>query len=179
MKTILWAALTANGNYAQSSPENPPRPEALQDFAMQARAAGNFIVGRRTFAGMQDSTRVAQSEQSSAGNPFAGLDIVVLSQSVKEIPGVKVAESPQAALAYLQAKGHTTALLSGGADLHNAFLAQGLVDEVIFDIAPVFEGKGLNLLLDQDRYLYKPVQLLDCKPLGSGVVQLRYSLGRG
>jgi dihydrofolate reductase len=175
MKTILWAALTANGNYAQSSPENPPRPEALQDFATQARAAGNFIVGRRTFAGMQDSTRVAQSEQT--GNPFAGLDIVVLSQSVKEIPGVKVVESPQAALAYLQAQGHTTALLSGGADLHNTFLAHGLVDEVIFDIAPVFEGKGLNLLLDQDRYLYKHVQLLDCKPLGSGVVQLRYSLG--
>jgi dihydrofolate reductase len=174
MKTILWAALSANGNYAQSSPENPPKPEALQDFAMQARSTGNFIVGRRTFIGMLESSQGTQNEQ--AGNPFAGLDIVVLSQSVKEIPGVKVVEAPQAALAYLQAKGHTTALLSGGADLHNAFLAQGLVDEVIFDIAPVFEGKGLNLLLDQDRYLYKDVQLLDCKPLGSGVVQLRYSL---
>jgi dihydrofolate reductase len=175
MKTILWAALTANGNYAQSSPENPPRPEALRDFAMQAGAAGNFIVGRRTFMGMLESSQGAQGEQPG-GNPFAGLDIVVLSQSVKEIPGVKVVESPQAALAYLQAQGHTTALLSGGADLHNTFLAQGLVDEVIFDIAPVFEGKGLNLLLDQDRYLYKHVELLDCKPLGSGVVQLRYSL---
>ncbi len=176
MKTILWATLTANGNYAQSSPENPPKPEALQDFAMQAGAAGNFIVGRRTFMGMLESSQGIQNEQT--GNPFAGLDIVVLSQSVKEIPGVTVVESPQAALAYLQARGHTTALLSGGADLHNAFLAQGLVDEVIFDIAPVFEGKGFNLLLDQDRYLYKHVQLLDCKPLGSGVVQLRYSLTR-
>jgi len=175
MKTILWAALSANGNYAQSSPENPPKPEALQDFVMQARSAGNFIVGRRTFIGMLESSQGTQNEQTA--NPFAGLDIVVLSQSVKEIPGVKVVESPQAALAYLQAKGHTTALLSGGADLHNTFLAHGLVDEVIFDIAPVFEGKGLNLLLDQDRYLYKHVQLLDCKPLGSGVVQLRYSLG--
>lgn len=25
MKTILWATLTANGNYAQSTPENPPK----------------------------------------------------------------------------------------------------------------------------------------------------------
>src|SRR5689334_2206534 len=101
MKTILWAALSANGNYAQSSPENPPKPEALQDFVMQARSAGNFIVGRRTFIGMLESSQGTQNEQTA--DPFAGLDIVVLSQSVKEIPGVKVVESPQAALAYLQA----------------------------------------------------------------------------
>ena len=25
MKTTLWATLTANGNYAQSSPDNPPK----------------------------------------------------------------------------------------------------------------------------------------------------------
>jgi dihydrofolate reductase len=168
MKTILWATLTANGNYAQSSPEHPPKMEALGDFAAQARATGNFIVGRRTFEGMQ----------ASGGNPFGEVDIVVVSQSVKDIPGVKVVETPQEALDYLQRKGHTTALLSGGADLHNAFLGQGLVDEVIFNVAPVMEGKGLNLLLDQDHYQYRDVQLLDCKPLGGGVIQLRYALGQ-
>ena len=168
MKTILWATLTANGNYAQSSPEHPPKMEALGDFAAQARATGNFIVGRRTFEGMQ----------ASGGNPFGEVDIVVVSQSVKDIPGVKVVESPQEALNYLQEKGHTTALLSGGADLHNAFLGQRLVNEVIFNVAPVMEGKGLNLLLDQDHYQYRDVQLLDCKPLGGGVIQLRYALGQ-
>lgn len=168
MKTILWATLTANGNYAQSSPEHPPKMEALGDFATQAKAAGNFIVGRRTFEGMQ----------ASGGNPFGEVDIVIVSQSVKDIPGVKVAGSPQEALDYLQGKGHTTALLSGGADLHNAFLGQGLVDEVIFNVAPVMEGKGLNLLLDTGDYQYQDVQLLDCKPLGGGVIQLRYALGQ-
>lgn len=176
MKTILWATLTANGNYAQSSPEHPPKMEALDDFAAQARATGNFIVGRRTFEGMQDQNRIAQTETASGGNPFAYLDIVVISQNVKDIPGVKIVESPQEALNYLQGKGHTTALLSGGADLHNAFLGQGLVDEVIFNVAPVMEGKGLNLLLDQDQYQYQDVQLLDCKPLGGGIIQLRYAL---
>ena len=168
MKTILWATLTANGNYAQSSAEHPPKPEAFNDFVAHAKAAGNFIVGRRTFEGMQ----------AGGGNPFGEIDIVVISQSVKEIPGVKVAGSPQEALNYLQAKGHTTALLGAGADLHNTFLGQGLVDEVIFDIAPVLEGKGLNLLLDTDRYQYKDVQLLDFKSLGNGVVQLHYAVGQ-
>lgn len=166
MKTILWATLTANGNYAQSSPEHPPKPEAFGDFVAQIREAGNFIVGRRTFENMQ----------AGGNGPFAGVDIVVVSQKRAAIPGVKIAQSPQDALAYLQAKGHQTALVGAGADLHNAFLAQGLADEVIFNIAPVLEGKGLNLLLDQHEYQYRDVRLLDCKPLGGGIIQLRYAL---
>ena len=57
MKTILWATLSANGNYAQSSPENPPKKEAFDDFVKQARAAGNLIVGRRTFEGILSTRR--------------------------------------------------------------------------------------------------------------------------
>jgi dihydrofolate reductase len=166
MKTILWATLTANGNYAQSSPEHPPKKEALDDFVTQVQVAGNFIVGRRTFEGMQ----------ASGGNPFGEVDIVVVSQSVTAIPGVKVVGSPQEALNYLQEKGHPTALVGAGADLHNAFLGQGLVDELIFNVAPVLEGKGFNLLLDQDHYQYQDVQLLDFKSLGGGVVQLHYAV---
>lgn len=169
MKTILWATLTSNGNYAQSSPNNPPKKEALSDFAANAQAAGNFIVGRRTFEGMQ---------ASSGEGAFAGMDIVVVSASVKEIPGVTVVRSPREALSYLQDKGYQTALISGGADLHNAFLGQELVDELIFNVAPVLEGKGLNLLIDTEKYQYKEVELLNFKSLGSGIVQLHYVIGR-
>jgi dihydrofolate reductase len=171
MKTILWATLTANGNYAQSGPENPPKKEALDDFAAHAMAAGNFIVGRRTFEAMAGSG-------GGGGGPFAALDIVVISRSAEAIPGVTIARSPQEALDYLRGKGHQTALIAGGADVHNAFLGSGLVDELTFNIAPVLEGKGHNLLIDKDSYRYKHVQLLDSKPLGSGVIQLRYAVGR-
>jgi dihydrofolate reductase len=167
MKTILWAAMTANGNYAQSSPEHPPKKEALDDFAAQAKAAGNFIVGRQTFEGMR---------ASGGGGAFADIDIVVVSKSAKEIPGTTVVGSPQEALNYLQEKGYQTALLSGGADLHNAFLGEGLVDEAIFNVVPVLEGKGLNLLLDKGQYQHKDVQLLDFKSLGGGVIQLHYAV---
>ncbi|WP_261304314.1 dihydrofolate reductase family protein [Paenibacillus andongensis] len=168
MKTILWATLAANGNYAQSSPENPPKKEALDDFTKHATAAGNFIVGRRTFEAMK----------GNGGGPFADIDIVVVSKSAIEIPGITVARSPQEALDLLQQKGHQTALIAGGADLHNAFLSLGLVDELIFNVAPVLEGKGLNLLIDQHDYRYKHVELLDSKSLGSGVIQLHYAVAR-
>ncbi|GIO63764.1 dihydrofolate reductase family protein [Paenibacillus cineris] len=167
MKTILWAALSANGNYAQSGPDNPPKPEALADFAAHAGRSGNFIVGRRTFEGMQ---------ASGGGAAFEGLDIVVVTKRVKEIAGVTVVSSPEEALQYLASRGHSTALLAGGADLHNAFLGSGLVDELVFNVAPVLEGKGLNLVTDQHEYQFKDVELLDCKPLGSGVVQLHYAV---
>ncbi|WP_159887771.1 dihydrofolate reductase family protein [Paenibacillus puerhi] len=178
MKTILWATLTANGNYAQTSTDNPPKREALDDFAAQAKAAGNFIVGRRTFEEMTDPSRVSQEEQSNSGGPFAGLDIVMISRNIAAIPGLTVVKSPQEALSYLQQKGHQTALISGGAEIHNSFLEQGLVDEVIFNLAPVMEGKGLNLLINKDNYRFEPVQLLDCRPLGGGVVQLHYAIDR-
>lgn len=169
MKTILWATLTANGNYAQSTTENPPKKAALDDFVSQARAAGNFIVDRRTFEGMVGN---------GGGGLFAGIDIVVVSRNASAIPGVTVVRSPEEALNYLRQKGHQTALISGGAEIYNSFLGQGIVDEVIFNVAPVLEGKGLNLLIDVDTYRSKDVQLLDCRPLGDGVVQLRYAIER-
>jgi dihydrofolate reductase len=166
MKTILWATLTANGNYAQSTPEHPPRGEALADFAAQARAAGNFVVGRRTFEGFN----------AGGGNGLAGIDIVVVSSGELNIPGVTRAASPQEALAYLARQGHGTALLAGGEHLHNAFLAQNLVDELIFNITPALEGKGLNLALQAGQY--RDARLLGCSEIGGGTVQLRYAVNR-
>ncbi|GMK49076.1 riboflavin biosynthesis protein RibD [Paenibacillus glycanilyticus] len=169
MKTILWATLSANGNYAQSGPDNPPKKEALHDFATHAKAAGNFIVGRRTFEGMRGN---------GGPGPVGEVDIVIVSRNASDIPGVTVVRSPEEALNHLRQKGHHTALISGGADIHNSFLSQNLVDEVIFNVAPVMEGKGLNILIDKDNYLYKHVELLNCKPLGGGIVQLRYAIHR-
>jgi hypothetical protein len=70
MKTIVWATLTANGNYAQASAAHPPKPEALGDFAAHAKRVGNFIVGRRTFEAFQsDPTRkVDDAEREFSGH---------------------------------------------------------------------------------------------------------------
>jgi dihydrofolate reductase len=64
-------SLTANGNYARVRPDHSKK-EALEDFATQARSAGNFIMGRRTFEAFQ---------ASGADKGFAGLDIFVVFQA--------------------------------------------------------------------------------------------------
>ncbi|GHO92354.1 hypothetical protein KSF_024020 [Reticulibacter mediterranei] len=166
MKIILWATLVANGNFAQISAENSSHREAFGDFLARAQATGNFIVGRKTF----------EELATSGGGNMGEIDMVLVSQTIEEIPGVKVVSSPKEALTYLQAKGYTTTLLAGGAALHNAFLGQGLVDELIFNVVPALEGKGLNLLLDQDRYQYQEVKLLGFQSLGNDIVQLHYAV---
>lgn len=166
MKTILWATLVANGNFAQISAENPSHRAAFGDFLARARATGNCIVGRKTF----------EELAASGGGSMDDIDMVLVSQTIQEIPGVKVVRSPQEALTYLQARGYTTVLLAGGATLHNAFLGQGLVDELIFNVVPALEGKGLNLLLDPDRYQYQEATLLGFQSLGNDIVQLHYAV---
>lgn len=169
MKTMLWATLSANGNYAQSGPGNPPNQDAFKDFVTNAVTAGNFIVGRRTYEGMLESGGIREA-------PLAHLDVIVVSRHVTHLAGATIVPSPQEALRLLQQKGYQTALIGAGAELHNAFLSQGLVDELIFNVAPVLEGKGLNILLDEGQYKYKAIELLDCRPLGGGVIQLRYAV---
>jgi dihydrofolate reductase len=170
MKVTLWATLTANGNYARSTKEHPPKPQALADFAEQVAAQRNFIVGKRTF---QEFQAQPPRSDSSAGAVFASADIVVVS-SDGTVPAPAVAASPAAALAHLKQRGHERALLAGGERLHNAFLAADLVDELVLNIAPGLEDNGLKLVLPQGRY--RELTLLGSRELGGGVVQLRYAL---
>lgn len=165
MKVILWATLSANGNYARATPENPPRPQALQDFETHAKAAGNFVVGRATFEGFA----------ARGPNPaFASTDIVVVSKRPVSIPGVLSATGPRTAIELLRERGHATVLLSGGERLHNAFLAEGLVDELVLNYVPVIEGQGLSIHLPAGTH--KAATLQGITDLGGGVVQMRYGL---
>lgn len=168
----LWATLTANGNYARSTPQHPPQPRALADFAEQVAAHRNFIVGKRTF---QEFRAQPQRSDGGASGVFASADIVVVS-SASDVPAPAVAPSPEAALAHLRERGHERALLAGGERLHNAFLAADLVDELVLNVAPGLEDAGLKLELPPGRY--RELSLLGSRELGGGVVQLRYALPR-
>lgn len=176
MKTILWATLSANGNYARASDTYPPKPEATADFAAQAAACGNFIVGRHTFEAFRAQPTRAGTADDTTRNPFASTTIVVVSTTKLSMPGVHCATTPQGALAIVRAAGHSSALLAGGTQLHNAFLEHDLVDELVLDIAPALEDEGLKLQLPKGAH--RELELLAWKPLGGGLVQLHYALER-
>jgi dihydrofolate reductase len=170
MHTIVWAALTANGNYAKGDPPHPPRTEALRDFARHAQRAGNCIVGRRTFERFRAE---AQQRPEDSQQAFAHVRTVVVSKGAAELPGATRVDNPAAALAALNRLGYKTALVAGGETLINAFLAEGLVDEIVLTIAPEFESDGLRLRLPHGQF--HALQLLNVRELGGGVAQLRYA----
>lgn len=167
MKTILWAILSANGNYARRYPSK----EALDDFAAHVGRSGNIIAGRKTFELIQANEN---RESGITAHAFTKADIVVLSKRGSSIPGVTVVGSPQEALKYLSGKGHQTALIAGGEKTHNAFLAENLVDELVFNITPTLESEGLKILLPKDSFM--EINLLTFSELGSGLVQLHYAI---
>jgi len=172
MKTILWATLSANGNYARSSQRHAPKPEATADFAAQARKYGNFVVGRQTFVEFQENA--SRRPQNAS---LDGIDVVVVSSTLSLPPGApaRTAADPRAALALLRERGHQAALVVGGERTHNAFLAAGLVDEVIVVVTPSLEDEGRKIVLPRGER--RDVTLLEHEPLGGGLIRLRYALG--
>ncbi|MFI6901745.1 dihydrofolate reductase family protein [Nonomuraea sp. NPDC050394] len=151
MRTILYASITPDGRLHRAEGGHRIPPAILMDFLAGAREAGNLIMGRGTFSLM------------AGPQELAGLDVVVLSRRRQDLEGAHVAASPAEALRHLEARGHGTALLSGGAATYAAFLKEGLVDEV-----------RLNLLPSDGA----PVRLLRARNLSDGTLQVAAAVSR-
>lgn len=168
MKIILWAEIMANGFYPHDPNEFQTPAEAWADFYGHVAQAGNVIFGRKT----------VEEVLAAGGDPhYVKVDVVAVSRQVSELPGVLCAPSPQQAVDILGAKGHTVAFVGGGDTILNAFLAEGLADELIFLIPPAIGGREFGLALPEGQH--KDLRLHAVKELGSGCVKLHYLLERG
>ena len=76
----------------------------------------------------------------------------------------------------VEAAGGQNVWLVGGGDLVGQFHDQGLLDEVILGVAPVFLGAGAPLL--PRRILSSQLRLIDVTRHGSTFVTLRYAVSR-
>jgi dihydrofolate reductase len=65
----------------------------------------------------------------------------------------------------------------GGGDLSGQFYDAGLLDEMIIQVGSVTLGRGKPLF--PRRVLSPHLRLVDTRPLGTGMVELRYELARG
>lgn len=163
MKTILWAAITANGTYMHGDSDYRWKKEVFEDFDACALEAGNCIVGRKTY-----------EEYVGSGATMGDLEVVVVSRSKGDVPGITVVASPREALWHLEQKGFASALVGGGDSLLNAFLADGLADEIVFNITPEMGGPGNHIALSAPQV--KPLKLLGFREIGAGILRLHYAL---
>jgi dihydrofolate reductase len=158
MKTILYAGVTANGNYGDSDAGPMPKKEELDDLFSHAKQAGNIVMGRRTY------------EIFGGDDSFAGLDVVVVSKSAS-FEGVKSVTSLQEMVDYLRGKSYERAFIIGGVTLHNALLTEGMTDELYINILP-YIANGLDLGPIDGRFI--ELELIAHKHIGAGIVQIHY-----
>ncbi len=172
MKTTLLASVSMDGFIADASGV-PSFPEAAwPDWCARANqaggGAGGVIAGRASVEqivefGMADAVTLPHKR--------------VLSSREADVADWKRAGSPAEALATLAAAGVEEAIVGGGRAVYHAFMAAGLVDEVVLDLQPAVFGSGVPLFGEE--LDVTALKLLETTPLNEDALRVRYRVVRG
>ena len=139
------------------------------DFAALFKQFDTLLMGRRTFELMQ----------KSGGATMGGMQTIVFSRTLRQSDFPKVAVSSKVAqtVAALKEKPGKDIWLFGGGELFRSVLDAGLIDTVEVAVVPVMLSQGVPLLPVGSR---SPVlELIETKPLPTGIVLLSYALRKG
>ena len=168
MKTTLYLTSSADGYIACCDHSVPWGSEAWDNFIGFCAEYKNIIVGAKSY------------ELMHAANDLEKFNVkrcLVVSKKLSSVAEAEalIVRSPREALTVLQNEGFDRALLSGGRAVAQAFLDQGLVDELVLDVQAVILGKGIQMpSLTSD--LLK-LRLIDSRKSGADSVMLRYGPG--
>ena len=136
MKTILVAALTADGYIGRSANE-PADWTSKQDkgtFVRLTREAGVMVMGANTFA--------------TIGRALPGRRTIVYTHHPERInvPGIETTtEAPADLIARLSSEGAGGLAVCGGTQIYSLFIQADLIDELYLTTEPVLMGQGIQL----------------------------------
>lgn len=170
MKLIWHPAVTLDGNIATAAGNSDwPTETDGQLFEKAIKNCQAVIVGHTTFKQYKDevfpisgATTFVWTRTPETGEPVSG---------VKYISG-----DPAKVLAALETRGIKECILAGGTETNNAFMAAGVVDEIIATVYPLLLGKGMGLLTLEN--FEAKLELLISHPIGDGVVRNHYKVIR-
>jgi len=166
MKVILYMAITANGYIAKKNNDTPWSSEEFASYFSHVRSAKHVIVGHKTFKLFR------ASDFADMGHPL--VIILTRKSSLSDKDQVKYVNSPQQALQVLEAKGFMQALVTGGGETNQAFLDQGLIDEIYLDVEPILFGQDIPLFAPT---VYDcQLELLGTLKLNPHTLQLHYKV---
>lgn len=167
MKVIIGANISMNGKVLLDDIQDHqvPQQEATEYLISTAVRIGNLVIGKNTFESIRQLPDGIQGM-------FPGVEIVLLSSSPQRTSGIKVAGSPEEAIAYLTEKGFTEIAVGGGTATYNAFLEKDLVTDIYFNIIPVITGSGG--VLGTNHQLTTGFNLTEHSLLSDGCMRLNY-----
>src|SRR5579862_7277889 len=166
MKLIWNPAMTLDGYIAKLDGDSDWVAEQdSQFFRSLVRQAGCVIAGRNTY-----------DQYKGDVFPIDGAFTYVLTSrphDAEPADGVEfITATPKELIHKLAAAGFEAAVLAGGSQTNSAFVAAGLVDEIVVNIYPMLFGQGLQLV--QGAQCALELKLTATTVLDGGIVQCRY-----
>ncbi len=181
-RLIAWNVMTLDGYF-----EGPTAwdlemhatvwGDELEAFSLaQGEEIGTLLFGRKTYEGMaahwtRETGEIADM-MNDIGKAVASRSLKRADWNNTRLLSGDAAESVKA----LKAEEGKDVFVFGSADLLNTLLAANLVDEYRICLAPVVLGRGNPLF--KPGSLRQDMMLLECRPLKSGGLILRYSMRR-
>jgi len=169
MKITIYIAISANGLISNSRnvPDwlSPDYGQGLYSICQKYKAV---IMGKTTYNILSPNYLPLTNE---------GTTIVLTSdrQAKSDNPTVVFTQSNASDIVQMLIdKGHTEAVIIGGAMTISAFVNAGLVNDIYFVMEPVLFGTGLSLL-KQIESEFK-LKLLEVYKLNENTVQLHYEM---
>jgi dihydrofolate reductase len=169
MKITIYIAMSANGQISNS--KGVPdwlSPEYSSGFFEICQKTKAVIMGRKTYSILAPDYLPLKEEGTT----------VVLTSGTKEKPAnrtiVFTEDGAKEIVAMLEQKGHTEAVIVGGAFTMTKFIDANLVNEIILVVEPALFGKGLPMF--NEREFTCNLTLIKTTTLNSNTVKLHYQV---
>ncbi len=180
-KLVVWNLMTLDGYFEGTKPwdidfHNLVWGPELQKYAETFGEEGDLLVfGRKTYEGMASYWPTAEGEEKIK-DYMNNIPKIAVSRTMKE-PGwnnARVVSDPVSELAKLKKEDGKTIFIFGSAELSDAMLKAGLVDEIRICLVPVILGAGNPHF--KGGHAQVPLTLIESSTTKSGAVILRYEV---
>jgi dihydrofolate reductase len=167
MKISIYIASSANGYI--SNGRNVP------DWLSNEYGEGFYSISQKSKAVIMGKTTYEILAPDYLPLKDVGTTVVLTTdrQAQSENPTVIFSHDDPTTIAQMLAdKGHSEAVIVGGAMAISSFVRAGLVNDIYFVIEPSLFGTGLPLLVGYEDEI--KLKLIECKKLNDNTVQLHY-----
>src|SRR4051812_15631859 len=182
MKTIYYTATSLDGFIADSNNSLDwllQLGEPGKSYEQFIARVGAIAMGSTTYKWLLDN-HVRPGSEVSQPWPYEQPSWVFTSRSLRTVPGADVrfarGDVRPVYREMLEAAGGKNVWLVGGGELVGQFYDQGLLDEIIVQVAPVTLGAGAPLL--PRRIASPPLRLVSAGTIGDALAELRYEVLR-
>jgi len=178
-KLVIWNLMTLDGYFEGTKPWNLDFHmlawgDELEHYAVELGKEGDLLIfGRKTYEGMAAYWPTA-TEAPDIAAYMNGIAKIAASRTLDkaEWNNTRVVGDIVAEVKKLKQEPGKTMFVFGSAEVTDALLKAGLVDELRICLVPVVLGAGnphFKPAADQ-----RPMKLIDSTPLKTGAVILRY-----